>query len=148
MVVLCTLGLIATAVGGKSPKFSCELNINNLRQAVQDVNEWQMLGEELGVPWNKLGSIKRDPTLSYDLRKVEMLRMWWKNDLDASWAKLSEALDQMELHHLAAMIRAKCVVKSNTDADTEDGGKCITFLFPLYSAADIESTTLTLIVWL
>ena len=61
-----------------------------------------------------------------------MLRIWWNYDLDASWEKLTVALDQMDQYRLASMIRAKCVVKSNTDADTEDGGECIIYTYYAY----------------
>ena len=122
-MALFALGLLIAAVGEEGPKFDCELTMNNFRHALQDVSDWHMLGLELGVPTTKLGSLKRDSSLSYDLRKNEMLQLWWENDLDASWEKVSEALGRMDQRRLAAMIRAKCVAKSNADTDTEDGGE-------------------------
>ena len=121
-MVLWALGLLFTAVGEEGPKFDCDLTINNLRHALQDVSDWQMLGLELGLRWKKLDSLKRDSYLSHeDSRKVAMLQLWLDYDLDVSWEKLSEALDQMDQRNLAAMIRAKCVAKSN--ADTEDSSE-------------------------
>ena len=124
-MVLFVLGLLAAAVAEEGPKIDCEFTLNNLRHALHDVSDWQTLGLELGLQWKKVKSLK-DSTLSYDSRKVAMLQTWLDYDLDTSWEKLSEALDQMDQYCLATKIRDKCVVKSTTDqAYTEDCGEGI-----------------------
>ena len=128
---LCALSLlidVSAIEPEEGPRFDCELTINNLHHALQDVNDWQILGLKLGLWWSKLDSLKRDPFLNYEeSRKVAMLQTWWNYDLNASWEKLAEALDQMGKCRLAATIRTQCVLKTTitTGAGTEDDGEYI-----------------------
>lgn len=133
LLILCSLGFLLSrsTVGEEGSRFGCDLaDINNLYHAVQDVNNWQILGLKLGLKWSKLDSIKRDYSYE-DARKAAMLQIWWNYDLDASWEKLAEALDQMGQDRLAAMIRTRCVPKSTTDVDAEDDGKCFIWVVRL-----------------
>ena len=87
----------------------CSVDINlELRDvvlAVKDVTEWYDLGLQLGLEDSLLASIAKHP--DYEGHRRMMLGKWLSSDTEASWEKLTAALDKINHRVTAENIRHK-----------------------------------------
>ena len=75
--------------------------------ALNKVPNWEMLGCKLDVKEYKIKEIAvgrnyREPSLC----KMDLLYYWLRNDVEASWERVAEALDDMDEKAVASEIRA------------------------------------------
>lgn len=100
--VLIVLSSIFVCIG-----FTKEFNKKNVDIAVKVVTHWEDLGEKLSLPGYKLKEITMDLAHKGTSRqKSEMIDLWLRYDVTASWGKLCEALEQIDERRLAYEIRA------------------------------------------
>ena len=82
--------------------------MQKLSRYIEDMTpSYQTIGLELGVPFATLKIIRNDPNMP-DLRDkcLEMLHVWLKNDISATWKKLCDALQEAEMRVLADQIKS------------------------------------------
>ena len=71
------------------------------------VTHWEDLGEKLNLPGFRLREITMDLAHKGTSRqKSEMIDLWLRYDVNASWTKLCKALEHIDEHRLAHEIRA------------------------------------------
>ena len=71
-----------------------QLNVSNASKAVIDCPHWHRLGVLLNVDYNTLEEISSS-NWGRSARKAAMLDAWLKENADASWRQLSDALKDM-----------------------------------------------------
>jgi hypothetical protein len=76
--------------------------------------EWEELGEKLLLPKRKIKEIGADHFhKGVNRLKSAMLDFWFGYDTEASWKKLSDALEEMDERVLAKRIRKECMGQNN-----------------------------------
>ena len=78
--------------------------MKNVYNLTDDVVDWNGLGIQLGVNPARLKKIRFE-TKTVDESRSDMIRIWMNTDPQASWDKLSEALERVEHHVVAKKIR-------------------------------------------
>ena len=92
--------------------FTREFNKKNIDMAVKVVGRWEELGESLNLPSYKMKEIAMDMAHKGLVRqRSEMIDLWLRFDVNASWKTLCTALEQMDENKLAHEIRT--VVEQN-----------------------------------
>lgn len=86
-----------------------EFILKNVVRAIPEVTIWKLLGLNLDVPGHKLEEIQQSYPRDIPQCRYELVSHWLNNDLEASWKKLADALDQVEHHSLANRIRRQYV---------------------------------------
>jgi hypothetical protein len=66
--------------------------------ATREVTDIQQLGLQIDLKPEQLEVIKNKHPYNHDNAKCDVFDFWLKNDLDASWTKLQEALHQIPGH--------------------------------------------------
>ena len=73
-----------------------------------DFMSWEELGEELSLPKSRLKEIRHDHCYrGLNRQKSAMLDLWFRYDTEASWEKLSAALQELDERVLAKKIRTE-----------------------------------------
>ena len=90
-------------------------NVKDLKDALSTITEWQILGEELGVPRNKLEAIEADKK-GVELKLRAVLEAWY--DLqphNPCWETVTDALESMDKVRLASNIKncTECIEKGS-----------------------------------
>jgi hypothetical protein len=76
--------------------------------------QWEELGEKLLLPKRKLREVSVDLFhRGVSRQKSAMLDFWFGYDTEASWKKLSDALEEMDERVLAKRIRKECMGQNN-----------------------------------
>lgn len=69
-----------------------EFDLRTIVEKLHEVTEWHALGIQLKVPSSTLRAIEQDWPRDAERRKSEMVNAWLRQDSDASWEKLAQAL--------------------------------------------------------
>ena len=77
------------------------------------VENWHLLGVNLGLQGHQLRTIERNYPRDNDRRKIEMLDLWQRN-ASATWEAVVQALCLMDEHVVADAIRRKYGCSSAT----------------------------------
>ena len=84
------------------------LTVNVLLKELKEVDDWYMLGTYLDVPVCELDKIQSTHTHEGVERcKLQMLRYWLNNSMNASWRDLAEALEHLKMLTLAEKLKSK-----------------------------------------
>ena len=78
------------------------------------VENWHLLGVNLGLQGHQLHGIEQNYPRDNDRRKTETLYMWQRNAKNPSWEAIMEALCLMQEHVVADGIRRKYCCSSTT----------------------------------
>ena len=80
-------------------------DVKDLKDALSTITEWQVLGEELGVPRNKIETIEADKD-GVDLRLRAVLE---------AWKTVTDVLEKMDKVRLASNIKncTECIAKGS-----------------------------------
>ena len=90
-------------------------NVKDLKDALSTITEWQILGEELGVPRNKLEAIEADKK-GVELKLRAVLEAWYDLQPDnPCWETVTDALESMDKVRLASNIKncTECMEKGS-----------------------------------
>ena len=71
------------------------------------VENWHLLGVNLGLQGHQLRAIERNYPRDNDRRKIETLDLWQRNAKGATWEAVVQALCLMDEHVVADAIRRK-----------------------------------------
>ena len=86
------------------------LTQNNIDVMLKSVSDWQNLGTKLGLPDHLIEEIRMDVNVYGIVRQRQrMITRWLDYDLNASWSKLADALEEMGSNKVAKDIRDKYV---------------------------------------
>ena len=88
------------------PTQCAHTELKDLLRELQEVTEWQPLGQHLGLKTSDLDAIFEDNQTTDDCRR-EMLMLWMERDIECSWKKVTDALVRMEAVSLASQIARK-----------------------------------------
>lgn len=80
--------------------------LKDLLRELQQVIEWQHLGQLLGLPESDLEKIHQENETTEDCRR-EMLLLWMERDPNCTWKKVVDALIEMKAETLAAEITSR-----------------------------------------
>ena len=80
--------------------------LKDLLRELQQVIEWQHLGQLLGLPDSDLEEIHEENETTEDCRR-EMLLLWMEQDPNCTWKKVVDALIEMKVEVLAAQIASR-----------------------------------------
>ena len=80
--------------------------LKDLLRELQQVIEWQHLGQLLGLPESDLEKIHQENETTEDCRS-EMLLLWMERDPNCTWKKVVDALIEMKMEVLAAQIASR-----------------------------------------
>ena len=77
---------------------------------LKSVSDWQTLGTKLGLPDHMIEEIRINANV-YGIvqQRQRMITRWLDYDLNASWSKLADALEEMGSNKVAKDIRDKYV---------------------------------------
>ena len=81
------------------------LNVENLINALEDVDDWRGLGTELSRPHTELTQIELEHVIRK--RKAVMLHRWLYNVRNPSWQDIVSALRRMKLTRIAQSVQEK-----------------------------------------
>ena len=87
----------AGPVAGRLMEFKAQTILKQLK----DVTEWHQLGIQLNVALSELRNIEQNYPRDAERCKSEMVNIWLKQDNDASWWKLAQALYTVGCHVLS-----------------------------------------------
>ena len=80
--------------------------MKNLVTACKNVNDWYMLGIQLGISSSQLNKIRTTYHVhGVERLMVEMFDVWLTSSLDASWMKVITALRNIGQHLVAKEIQ-------------------------------------------
>ena len=68
--------------------------MRNITNELVEVADWESVGVKLGVSSTKLHEIRANRMNNGPLCKISMADTWLRSDVDASWDKLADALDE------------------------------------------------------
>ena len=102
MLVQHTSSLLSTLDSYYADK-EAVLNIKNVYNITEDVVDWYGLGTQLEISDSRLKKIQRENDTE-DRRRHEMIVTWLFGDPEASWEKLSKALERVNHRVLADKI--------------------------------------------
>ena len=71
-----------------------KLDVRNITHVLEDVDDWESVGLELGISATKLSEIRTNRSNNGALCKISMADTWLRRDTDASWEKLAAALEK------------------------------------------------------
>ena len=95
-------------------RMSDQVTHDLLVRELSKVSEWDVLGIYLGLDESEIKEIELDHQ-STARRRIVMLEIWTKKDVDASWEKVIEALKSMSQIVLAKQLEEKyCTSESNS----------------------------------
>ena len=83
--------------------------MKNLSFELSTVSEWFQLGIKLGILPSHLRQIEQEVPADTFRRKIEVMDLWLKNDLGASWSHIVTALREMGDMTTAERIKLKYV---------------------------------------
>ena len=81
--------------------------MHNITKELVEVLDWESVGLELGISYTKLQEIQANRMNNGALCKISMADTWLRSDMNASWEKLADALDETGNSRLANTIRNK-----------------------------------------
>lgn len=81
--------------------------MRNITNELVDVIDWESVGLELGISATKLHEIRANRMNNGPLCKISMADTWLRSDVNASWEKLADALDETNNSVQADAIRNK-----------------------------------------
>ena len=90
-------------------------DVKDLKDALSTITKWQVLGEELGVPHNKIETIEADKD-GVDLRLRAVLEAWYDLQRDnPCWKTVTDVLEKMDKVRLASNIKncTECIAKGS-----------------------------------
>ena len=91
-----------------------------VKNAISKVNYWFGLGENLGMEFHVLEEIRMDEVkFGRGHQRSTMVHKWLSSDLEASWNKLCDALDEIGERAAAENIREKHILPSAPNSSTE-----------------------------
>ena len=73
------------------------------------MTNWYVFGASLGIPISKLEAIKKECS-DVEEQKIKMFQFWLWNNLDASWKKMIQALEQNGYFILAAELSKRYLI--------------------------------------
>ena len=85
--------------------------MRNITNELVDVIDWELVGVELGISATKLHEIRANRMNNGPLCKISMADTWLRSDVNASWEKLADALDETNNSIQAEAIRNKYGIK-------------------------------------
>ena len=94
------------------------LNVKNLSSELTTITDWYQLGVYLNLQTHELDKIQQDHAhQGNDRQRLEMLALWLRCTLNASWEDVVSALQQMGENRVAENVRQKhglykCLVKN------------------------------------
>ena len=88
--------------------------IQALVNELTSVENWYLLGVNLGLQVHQLRAIERNYPHDNDRRKIETLDLWQRNAKSATWEAVPQALCLMQEHVVADAIRRKYCCSSTT----------------------------------
>ena len=85
-------------------------NVLEVKKELKDiVNDWMVLGEELGVSSSKLKKIEADRRGDVERMTSEMITAWFNGSANAGWEQLVKALKEIGRDRIAHdIIERKC----------------------------------------
>ena len=81
--------------------------MRNITNELVDVLEWEPVGIALGISATKLHEIRANRMNNGPLCKISMADTWLRSDVNATWEKLANALDDTNNSVQADAIRNK-----------------------------------------
>ena len=85
-----------------------------LVKELASIDNWHLLGVNLGLQGHQLRAIERNYPQDSDRRKSETLDLWQRNAKNATWEAVTQALCLMQEHVVADAIRRKYCCSSTT----------------------------------
>ena len=77
---------------------------------LKTVVDWQILGTKLGLPDHMIEEIRIDANVYGSVQqRQKMITRWLDYDLNASWSKLADTLEEMGINNVAKDIRDKYI---------------------------------------
>ena len=89
------------------PTAPATLTLQALVNELASVEDWHLLGVNLGLKGHQLREIERNYPLDNNRRKTETLDFWQSNAKSATWEAVAQALCLMQEHLVADAIRRK-----------------------------------------
>ena len=83
------------------------LSLNNLTDALHEVDDWQGLGIKLDIGYHELQKFASE-NRKIEEQKRAMLQFWLDKEPKASWKILLSALDKLNLRRAAEEIEKGC----------------------------------------
>uniref|UniRef100_A0A1X7SZX3 Death domain-containing protein n=1 Tax=Amphimedon queenslandica TaxID=400682 RepID=A0A1X7SZX3_AMPQE len=104
----------------ESPKcvLSCDSTprLKEMLTVLETLMDWKEFGINLGIEYHEIKKIKKENKLIND-SKIKLYNYWLNADTAASWQKVINALERMQLKTLSSEIRRKyCSQTCNSDA--------------------------------
>ena len=86
------------------------LTPRNIAIMLKTVVDWQILGTKLGLPYHMIEEIQIDTNVNGSVQqRQKMITRWLDYDLNASWSKLADALEEMGINNVGKDIQDKYV---------------------------------------
>ena len=89
-------------------------SLKALTNELKSVTDWHLLGVSLDLKPHQLKEIENNYHGDTKRCKTEVLICWLDNTTNPTWEAVAEALDQMDAHGVAAIIRRKYVTFTTT----------------------------------
>ena len=97
------------------------LNVSILLSKLKRVTDWHTLGIYLDIPVYELDKIRQQFLAAEGIErcKSEMVHLWLKTTVNASWADVAVALEKLNQIVLANEVRKICPVSTPDNADQQ-----------------------------
>ena len=108
---------------------SCIATLKELMEETKEVVEVEMLTAYLGIKMEVIRKIQAECPSNIDKAKLRLFSYWLENDLNASWKKLTAALEDLDKRVLATKISDKIRGEWMVLIFYLRKSQCIVFLF-------------------
>ena len=81
-----------------TPGALTELTLREIQNELSEVTHWYSLGIQLGLAPGTLYNIESNHPHDADRCKIDVLDWWLRNEQDATWEKLAQALEAVRGH--------------------------------------------------